>query len=419
MCRYERLLPGLLLLVWASGCASFTPPRESRHEYLQRAVTRSQGDVSVSAVVLTDHEAKQVFGSKLAGSDIQPVWVSIDNKLDEELLVMLIALDPNYISPSEAAWRSSGPFERGVRKKMNFFSKKQLPMLARPGKHTEGYVFTNSDPGMKAFNVQLIGDQESYSFSFAQMIPGLQTDFNASQAVINAEHKTDKPNLSRRELRKYLEKLPSTVFGGDGKTPGDPLNIVIVGKSRLGLATFSKQGWDPTETLRLGTAFRTVLSSIFGMSYRTSPVSPLMLFDRKQDYALQKARKNVNERNHFRVWRAPVDCEGEPVWVGQISRDIGVKLNSRTLVTHVIDPEVDEARDYLLQDLLLSSAVQATGYVKGVGVSSRKNPRKNFTHDPYVTDGLRVVLFLTSNPTPTDEIDWLDWEWPTVPDARE
>ena len=65
------------------------------------------------------------------------------------------------------------------------------------------------------------------------------------------------------------------------------------------------------------------MSSVFGRRYRTSPVSPLYVFDRPQDFALQKARKTVDERNHLRLWRAPVDFEGKPVWVGQLSRDIG------------------------------------------------------------------------------------------------
>ena len=63
--------------------------------------------------------------------------------------------------------------------------------------------------------------------------------------------------------------------------------------------------------------------------YRTSPVSPLYLFDRQQDLALQKIRGTVDERNHLRLWLAPVRVNGKSVWVGQISRDIGVKLAAK------------------------------------------------------------------------------------------
>jgi hypothetical protein len=156
------------------------------------------------------------------------------------------------------------------------------------------------------------------------------------------------------------------------------------------------------------------MSSVFGSRYRTSPVSPLYLFDRSQDVALQKARATVDERNHLRLWRAPVNFQGTPVWVGQISRDIGVKLSSKTVVTHKIDPMVDEARLYVLLDIASSGHLGQAGYTKGVGHSSPKSPRYNYTDDPYYTDGLRLVLFLTEHDITYDKIQWYDWEVPAV-----
>jgi hypothetical protein len=49
------------------------------------------------------------------------------------------------------------------------------------------------------------------------------------------------------------------------------------------------------------------------------------------------------------------------VWVGQVSRDIGVRFTLRTwnLTTHRIDPEVDEARDYVIEDLLEAERLEA------------------------------------------------------------
>ncbi len=163
------------------------------------------------------------------------------------------------------------------------------------------------------------------------------------------------------------------------------------------LATLVRRGWDLTETIRRGTAWRTVASSLFGWKYRTSPVSPLYVFDRPQDIALQKARGSVDERNHLRLWFTPVTLDGENVWVGQISRDIGVKFSSKTFVTHKIDPVVDEARLYVTLDIAASQSLQAMGYTEGVGYSDRDAPRYNYTKDPFYTDGLRVVIFLSES----------------------
>jgi hypothetical protein len=49
---------------------------------------------------------------------------------------------------------------------------------------------------------------------------------------------------------------------------------------------------------------------------------------------------------------------GTPVWVGQISRDIGVHLTTKTITTHKIDPGVDGARWYLMQDIFYSQSLR-------------------------------------------------------------
>jgi hypothetical protein len=111
--------------------------------------------------------------------------------------------------------------------------------------------------------------------------------------------------------------------------------------------------------------------------------------------ALQKGRSDVNQRNHMRLWLAPVTFDGQPVWVGQISRDIGVRLTRRTITTHKIDPAVDETRWYLLQDLFFSDGLSRFGFVGGVGPSRPDQARTNYTGDPYVTDGRRAIFWLT------------------------
>ena len=55
--------------------------------------------------------------------------------------------------------------------------------------------------------------------------------------------------------------------------------------------------------------------------------------------------------------------KGRPVWVGQVSRDIGIRFTVDTwnLTTHRIDPHVDDTREYLLQDLFRSRLVSIGG----------------------------------------------------------
>jgi len=406
-------IAGLLVApIFLSSCIKYVPPDTFPKGFLKRAETQEEGPVRVSAVVLSASESEEVFESPLVRKNIQPIWLKIANQSPHELILQLLSIDAAYFAPSEAAWLSRGFGERGVAAKMRYFYEQHIPLLIPAGITTAGFVFTNWDPGVKAFAVQLLGDRKTYDFDFVLPVPGFQADFMRRDPA-NLYAPDEIRSLNLEELRDYLTHLPCCVLGGDQQTDGDPLNLVIIGQGRHGVVTLARRGWDLTETLSTGTAWRTALSSILGSRYRTSPLSPLYLFGRSQDASFQKARETVDERNHLRLWRAPVTFQGKPVFVGQISRDIGVKLSGKTVVTHKIDPVVDEARTYIGLDLLASQYLGQVGYVRGVGISTRAEPRYNYTDDPYYTDGLRLVLFLSETPVAYDEITWLDWEHPS------
>ena len=102
----------------------------------------------------------------------------------------------------------------------------------------------------------------------------------------------------------------------------------------------------------------------------------------------------------------------QPVWIGQISRDIGVRFTKRTITTHKIDPDVDEARNYLLQDLWYAQSLGRYAFVKGNSEAPRTEPRSNLTGDPYFSDGLRAVMWVSGDPVDMEEVEFLEWENP-------
>jgi hypothetical protein len=130
---------------------------------------------------------------------------------------------------------------------------------------------------------------------------------------------------------------------------------------------------------------------------------------RPQDAAFQKARESINERNHLRLWLTPVRYQGQNVWLGQISRDIGVRWTKKTITTHKIDPNVDETREYLMEDLAYAQGVAKFAYAAGVGEHSIDNPGANYTGDPWFTDGYRVVLFVTDTPVDIHDVVYERW----------
>jgi hypothetical protein len=159
--------------------------------------------------------------------------------------------------------------------------------------------------------------------------------------------------------------------------------------------------WDESETISWLTCWKTVRAFLWGSNYRYSPVSDLHLFGRHQDLALQRTRRSINERLHLRLWLTPLTFTDKPVWVGQVSRDIGVRFTTRAwnLTTHRIDPDVDESRDYVIEDLAQARRVAAAGYVGGVVASGPGAPQRNLTGDPYYTDGKRAVILVSPSRT--------------------
>jgi LssY C-terminus len=396
----------------AGGCATFDPKPQSEWPFLQRAVTRADGEVKVSVAALTPQESREALGIDLADAGIQPVWVKVENAERVRYYIPPIVMDDRYFSPLEAAWKGHGWFSEDTNQRIDrHFREQRLPAYVDPGQSVSGFVFTHLDRGVKSVSVELIavGAEQLRRFQFLADVPGMDehykhVDFEKLYAP------GEMRDLDPAQLRAWLEQQPCCTLGGDRRTPADPLNIALIGKRSWLFSALARRGWNVTEVVDAESAWHTIESSVFGTHYRYSPVSTLYAFDRGQDIALQKARSNINQRNHMRLWLAPVTVQGLPVWMGQISRDIGVHLTSKTITTHKIDPDVDETRWYLLQDLFFSQGLDRFGAVGGVGAAPPENPRHNYTGDPYYTDGHRMVLWMSEQPVTYHRIRPIQWE---------
>jgi hypothetical protein len=244
------------------------------------------------------------------------------------------------------------------------------------------------------------------TFSFSLPVPGLKVDYR-SKRFDELSAAMEAVECDEAELRQRLAALPRCTTNRRQTVEGDPLNLVVIGDFDTLLKGFGAR-WDETETISLGSCWRTFNAFSLGRRYRYSPVSPLYVAGRCQDVALQRARQTINERLHLRLWLTPLRFQGKPVWIGQVSRDIGVRFTLKTwnLTTHKIDPDVDEARDYVLDDLMEAGRVSEVAYVAGAGVSEWAAPRRNLTGDPYFTNGLRAVAIFSATRTKPTFLDW-------------
>ena len=96
------------------------------------------------------------------------------------------------------------------------------------GQTVEGFVHTHQDYGVKYVSAVRYHPGWTKEFEFIVEVPGIKADYKQTdfdQVV---------PPYSVREgelegLRRTLETYTCCVLGPDGKTPGDPLNIVVAG----------------------------------------------------------------------------------------------------------------------------------------------------------------------------------------------
>ena len=273
-------------------------------------------------------------------------------------------------------------------------------------------MFSNLKLGTKEVRVKLYGPRRVRVFEFYVPVPGFRADYQRMDwDTLLAQDFVDYEDED--EFRAALRELRCCTTNAVGLGEGDPVNLVLIGDAPRVKSALIKGGWDETEKLTFASGWRT-FKAFFGGEYKYSPMSSLHLFGRSQDAGAQKARETIHQRNHLRLWFSNMRFQGQFVWVGSITRDIGVYFTLRTwnLTTHAIDPNVDEARLSLREDLQVSQAIERWGNVEGIGAATREEPHRNLMNAPWWTDGLRLVVQLADRPVPLEEQSLFFWDWP-------
>ena len=445
-CRgcFARCLP-LLVALALGACATtapYAPQRLTPAEQLSGIQTKTVDDVTVSVAILTDQQARTHFGVDLGRQALQALWLSVRNGSPGKLWFIQNTLDRDFYPADEAAvlLKSQVP-DSAFGALRQALRNESMRVLLKPASITEGFVFLPRKEGGRYIDIRLtsdayeVGSRRSRAhagehmqtammirelrFGFAVPLPDGDFDYERLDTA-HTYAGMELPDLDTEALRLALEQLPCCATDANGEDEADPLNLVIVGESANLLNSLSRSGWSFTHRITLGSVARLIGAALNDQAYPVAPVSSLYVFDRKQDFALQRARRSIAQRNHLRLWLAPFTFERQQVWVGQISRDIGIKLSpkSPSLTTHVIDPEVDLAREYLLHSLLAGGFVRQFGFVKGSKAAARVQPAYNLTDDPYFSDGMRLVVILSSDPLPLSEVRSLQWEQSSAPVAE-
>ncbi len=188
-----------------------------------------------------------------------------------------------------------------------------------------------------------------------------------------------------------LPRSTETLTGGQQ----EPLSLLIIATSDGCLEKrFSDAGWvgsDTVSPLSLYYAFR---AAVLNDPYATAPMTPAFYDGEPHNIGLQKAAgRSVRTRHHARIWRTQFVTPLGRIYVGTASLDTNIKWGGWKLgITHAIDPQIDRERDLIALELLQSGAVKRADIVPFVGPLVGRN----FTGDPFVTNGNIAILTLAS-----------------------
>jgi hypothetical protein len=194
-------------------------------------------------------------------------------------------------------------------------------------------------------------------------------------------------------LRKDIDGLPRCV-NDQFKNLGDMVNFILIGSQQQVQAALDATNFHVADTDNKKAVLEAAMTTYENKDYLAMPMSTLYLFNRPQDFGYEQAEPiaMVASRHHFRLWKAPFTWNGQTVWVGAGTHDIGFAKDKRNgNVTHKIDPNVDGERENI------GASLEKGGKVKSMSYYLPPNPvqqAKNATGDGYSSDGRILVVFM-------------------------
>ena len=396
--RITRLVRSTLWLtsiIFVSGCAgkSFVIPDADSATFVDRGETQTQGTISVTAAVPGAEETESIIGLDLYSQGIQPVWLTVTNTGEKPARAALVSVDDEYYSPLEVAWKNRDPYNKEGRVDMErWFYEHQMPRRIPPGETRSGFVLTHLTRGTKGFNFDVYTADGSANFTFFIPIPGFHADYMEVDFK-NLYTQDELQALDEDGLKQALADLSCCSTNESGNKEGDPFNVAVVGSALALRRALLRGGWQETAANSLDTALA-----------RTHRYK-----GRKPDGTFQKSRPDGSERKELRVWLTPLLVDGQRVWLGQVSYDMGGNVGSTSFEDYHIDPDIDDARMFLMQNFWYNQSLAKLGFVAGGPVSNISTPKQSFNGSEYFTDGIRVVLFVSENPIALDDTVLLNW----------
>jgi len=221
---------------------------------------------------------------------------------------------------------------------------------------------------------------------------------NAGTTLLPAPAGSPRTPAAAAEMKSELSPalfadIPRRVGDQQGN-PGDMVNFSLIGTEDQVLNAFKTAGWTQVDRSTGQAVVHGLLATLEHQAYVEMPMSTLYLFGRPQDLSFARAApiEVAAVRHHLRVWKTDKTVDGKPMWVGSATHDNGFEKDQRTGgVTHHIDANIDEERDFI------EKSFAAAGVIEGAAYVLPDNPlrtAKTATGGSFNSDGRVVVMEL-------------------------
>jgi hypothetical protein len=380
----------MILFMAMAGCATWQAPGEFDTSALRtRAVTEEINGVRLSATVLSSDESKRMLGANINKKEVQLIWLEVENNTSQALWLLRAGTDPDIFSPLEVAWSYHAAFaqETNAIVDAHFEAMAFHPLI--PAHSTQsGIMYTNPHREIRLLNVDLLGQGNLFPFTLFPLIPDGSGGQHA-RAAMKRFNETNAVNYQSLDvLRPALEQMPCCAMDHDGSKKGDPFNVILVG------------GFDDVSAALVRRGYRVQILELDNKQH---------LYERPPDVVIRKQGQGGAPANWLRLWLAPVRFQGKAVFLAQAGRPVGGRFIDIEEADLMLHPDVDEARNLTIQDMMYSGGLGKLAFIEGVGEITRGNPRTSLDGSTYYTDGLRAVMFFVTRPSTLSDVEILDW----------
>jgi len=203
----------------------------------------------------------------------------------------------------------------------------------------------------------------------------------------------------REALLEIVRDMTYRSTTAQGNREADLVNVLLLGDEDWVRRAFDAAGWVVADRLSVATGWATFRSVAESKAYPEAPMSLQLLDELPPNLELSKALNTYSKRHHARLWSQPETFRGREVFAAAATEDTAIDFSfKRMRLIHTIDPNLDNERAKVVNDLVEAGCVDAAELIERPWA-----PRQftNSTGERVYTDSRLLVIELNPCRSPS------------------